>query len=109
MKINPAVFKEVQTHIVEVGIYKLTDRMDVTVYSEHGITQSFGYVVFTNAWICVKEGREWTCRGFHCGVLTRIQVFTDRDDVLWVDQKSRPVIILFIVLDGTWRPNAPQR
>lgn len=49
IKIETTALKEVQTHIVEVGIYKFTDRIDVTVHSEHTITQSFEYVVFTNA------------------------------------------------------------
>ena len=65
-------------HPVGVSIHDLTDRMDVTIRSEHvvcmpstkdGIPETTSeIVVFTSAWKCAKGEREWKSQGLHCWV-----------------------------------------
>ena len=76
--INNQPLKLVLEHLVGVGIHDLTDRMDVTLLSEHvicmpsakdGIPKTTSeIVVFTNAWKCAKGEREWKSQELHCWV-----------------------------------------
>lgn len=86
------------------AIYKLTDRMEVNVHSEHRLTlncmeyrtftDTSEDVVFTTTWTCAKGEREWKSWGFHCKVQNRILtenlVSVHRDNLSWADQTSLP-------------------
>lgn len=88
-------FEEVQKHLGNVGIYRFTDRMEVTVHYKHicllngmengTLTNTLEDLVFANVWMCAKGQREWKGRGLHCRVI--------KEDRSWAEQKvlsSRP-------------------
>ena len=82
MSINTEPFEYVHRHLVNAGIHRLTDRLEVTVHSERGIrlyNKDHGilphrseYVVFRNSWTCAKGEREFKSQGFHCRVSSRL-------------------------------------
>ena len=95
MSINTEPFEYVHRHLVDVGIHRLTDRAEVTVHSEHGITLynkdhgifpfSSEYVVFKNSWTCAKGEREFKSQGFHCRVPSRLN-----EENFWEYETSQP-------------------
>ena len=78
MRIGTDPFHRLQEHLIEAGIYKLTDRMVVVVYSEHRTVLNFTkngmfnleYILFTNNLTCAKGEKEFKSRGFYCKVLS---------------------------------------
>ncbi|CAD6593585.1 MAG: hypothetical protein ASARMPRED_007687 [Alectoria sarmentosa] len=95
MIINTKPFEYVHRHLVNAGIYRLTDRLEVTVHSERGITlydkdQSIlphgsEYVVFRNNWTCAKGEREFKSQGFHCKGSGRLN-----EENIWEHESSQP-------------------
>lgn len=95
IKIRKTSFKTVQNHLVRIGVYKLTGRMDVNVHSERARdisyyelsgSKSIGLlerVIFTNTSTCAKGETEWRSEGFRCRVSGRVN-----KELIWVDQKN---------------------
>ena len=70
--------EEVPRYLDGVDLYKFTDCMNVTLYSEskqylyfptgNELTDTYECVVFANVWTCAKGEREWKRQRNHCWV-----------------------------------------
>lgn len=95
IKVNRQSLRLVQEYLIGIGVYKMTDRIDVTVHSECAMTLPYGEssgsssvrllesVVFTNTWKWAKGGNGWKSEGLHCRVKGSVN-----EKFIWVHHEN---------------------